>query len=213
MKNRKGFTLAEVLITLTIIGIVASLTIPSLVNNVQDAQYKTAWKKAYSTLTQVTQRIVADYGSLSICPYDGTYSARNCMRNAFLQYLNYTRSCDESNTNLCFHLNSDGSKYLNGDPVTGLWGNSPSAVLSDGTLLRFAVSSSYCSSSDVNCGYIYIDTNGFNAPNIIGKDIFQVLITQNTIKPNGYNVDSATVNSDCSSSGTGASCALVYLTQ
>jgi len=52
MKNKNAFTLAEVLVTLAIIGVVAALTIPSLVTRVQDIQYKTAWKKNYSLLNQ-----------------------------------------------------------------------------------------------------------------------------------------------------------------
>ncbi len=44
---KKGFTLAEVLITLGIIGIIAAMTIPTLLQNTDEAQLKTAWKKAY----------------------------------------------------------------------------------------------------------------------------------------------------------------------
>ena len=43
---RLAFTLAEVLITLGIIGIVAEMTIPTLMNNVQDQAFKAAWKKS-----------------------------------------------------------------------------------------------------------------------------------------------------------------------
>ena len=43
----KGFTLAEVLITLLIIGVVASLTIPAIINNTQEAENKTVWKIVY----------------------------------------------------------------------------------------------------------------------------------------------------------------------
>jgi len=45
--NKKGFTLAEVLITLGIIGVVASLTIPTLMANYQKVQYVTGLKRAY----------------------------------------------------------------------------------------------------------------------------------------------------------------------
>ena len=47
-----AFTLAEVLIVLGIIGIVAEMTIPSLVKQTQDLEFKSAWKKAYSELNQ-----------------------------------------------------------------------------------------------------------------------------------------------------------------
>ncbi|MBP7212243.1 prepilin-type N-terminal cleavage/methylation domain-containing protein, partial [bacterium] len=54
MNNSKtAFTLAEVLITLGIIGIVAALTIPTLMNKSQKQQTVTALKKSYSTFSQV----------------------------------------------------------------------------------------------------------------------------------------------------------------
>ncbi len=43
--NKIGFTLSEILITLGIIGVIAAVTIPSLVQGIQDAQFKAAWKK------------------------------------------------------------------------------------------------------------------------------------------------------------------------
>lgn len=52
MKKITGFTLAEILITLGIIGIIASITIPILQKNIQEAEYKTGYKKAYSDLSQ-----------------------------------------------------------------------------------------------------------------------------------------------------------------
>lgn len=49
LKNR-AFTLAEILITIGIIGVVAALTMPSLINSYKDKQFKTAYKKAYSDI-------------------------------------------------------------------------------------------------------------------------------------------------------------------
>src|SRR5574344_1738237 len=49
-KLRKAFTLAEILIVLAIIGVVAALTIPTLMNNIQDKEFETAQKKANSIL-------------------------------------------------------------------------------------------------------------------------------------------------------------------
>ncbi|MDD3238143.1 MAG: type II secretion system protein [Candidatus Gastranaerophilales bacterium] len=52
MKNRKAFTLAEVLITLVIIGVIAAMTIPSLLNNTNKQETITSLKKSYSVLSQ-----------------------------------------------------------------------------------------------------------------------------------------------------------------
>lgn len=57
MKN--AFTLAEVLITLGIIGVVAAMTIPTLISNTNGAQFKTAYKKALSTMNQAVLMNVA----------------------------------------------------------------------------------------------------------------------------------------------------------
>lgn len=64
-RNKKGFTLAEVLITLGIIGVVAALTLPALIQNYQKKATATSVKKAYSELNQVIERAKADYGDPS----------------------------------------------------------------------------------------------------------------------------------------------------
>ncbi len=56
-----GFTLAEVLITLGIIGVVAAMTMPTLMNQTNGAQYKAAYKKALSAISQgVTLNVALD---------------------------------------------------------------------------------------------------------------------------------------------------------
>ena len=60
-KRMNGFTLAEVLITLGIIGVVAAMTMPTLMNSTQGAQYKAAYKKALSAIAQgVTLNVALD---------------------------------------------------------------------------------------------------------------------------------------------------------
>ncbi len=59
MTKFKGFTLAEVLITLGIIGVVAAMTMPTLINSTNGAQYKTAFKKSLSVLSQAVVMNIA----------------------------------------------------------------------------------------------------------------------------------------------------------
>lgn len=216
---KKSFTLAEVLITLGIIGIVAEVTIPTLYNSIQDQQFKTMWKKEFSVLSQISLSIVNENSTLSICPYDGTDSARLCMRNAFLGYLKAVKTCDATNGALCFHINNDGTKFLNNTLVTDYWGATTSAILADGALLRFAVGSSDCSNISTECGEIWVDVNGFNKPNIVGKDIFGVKIVNNTLKPFGtqgdtYSVAGRTcIQGSTATSNRGEPCSLLFLYQ
>ncbi len=67
MKKLKGFTLAEVLITLAIIGIVAAIAVPSVISNSQQVEFKTGLKKAVSVLNgAITMNIALEGES----PYD-----------------------------------------------------------------------------------------------------------------------------------------------
>ena len=59
---KKGFTLAEVLITLTIIGVVATLTLPSLMSNTTEQQAITAFRKVMNTLNEAGQMSAATDG-------------------------------------------------------------------------------------------------------------------------------------------------------
>lgn len=65
MKNKSGFTLAEVLITLVIIGVIAAITVPTLITKYQKEQTVTRLKKAYSALSQTTARAIADNGPIA----------------------------------------------------------------------------------------------------------------------------------------------------
>lgn len=76
MKNERGFTLAEVLITLGIIGIVAAMTIPTLVANIKGAQYRAKFKKIISTLSNAARLSQEQYG------YDFSGLDRTCSSNS-----------------------------------------------------------------------------------------------------------------------------------
>ena len=77
MRTKKfGFTLAEVLITLGIIGVVAAMTIPTLISNTNSAKFKSQYKKTLSTLNQAalmgTAQYDLDYASLTEACGGGT---------------------------------------------------------------------------------------------------------------------------------------------
>ena len=65
-RKHRGFTLAEALITLVIIGVIAALTIPAILVNTEQHEYKSALKKALSALNQVIELNIAleGYGPL-----------------------------------------------------------------------------------------------------------------------------------------------------
>ncbi len=59
MKN--GFTLAEVLITLGIIGVIAAMTVPTLIENTRNKEFQVRLKKAYSEWNQISRRFMDEH--------------------------------------------------------------------------------------------------------------------------------------------------------
>ena len=81
MKKRSGFTLAEVLITLGIIGVVAAMTIPTLIQNTNSVRFATQFKKSISTLSQAALMSQAqydiDYAGTSVASDQAGVTAEN----------------------------------------------------------------------------------------------------------------------------------------
>ena len=171
MTKRNGFTLAEVLITLGIIGVVAAMTIPILISNTNGAQFKTAYKKALSTLNQAAIMNVAlddyDFSSLTseATGVDATkkktmtYILTNRLQSA--TEMEYTS--DDNVT-----LSSDTNSPLNGKDVVGDNAAFYSYTFADGTSFSYLKAAASCTSKDTavtnNC-IGFIDVNGQTGPN------------------------------------------------
>lgn len=186
--TKKGFTLAEVLVTLAIIGVVAALTIPSLIQRTQDQQFKSAWKKAYSNFAQATNRIIQEKGT-NLLNYCAT-NDNDCIIDEYAKYLGYTKHCYQGDAN-CWHARNAGTtRYLNGTIFYLWWSDNGGFILSDGTLVNIRWINPNCNDtanggaySTPKCGYIDVDINGFKPPNIIGKDIYELLILPDRVIP------------------------------
>lgn len=175
-KNITAFTLAEVLIVLTIIGVVSALTIPSLMQKTNDQEIKTALKKAYSELAQANIKLLSDNGG-SIKGLCSTYNHK-CFKNLYLPYLKYVKSCEAPNNSQCV-----SSNVLIND-----WENGSSVILADGTAINFFDYDSNCTmnrsdyETTTACGEVQIDVNGSKLPNVEGKDTFVVELTDKNIR-------------------------------
>lgn len=105
-----GFTLAEVLITLAIVGVVAAMTIPTMVANYQKTQYVTQLKAVYSQLSQAMQQLKADEGVSKISDSDMlTYDdgsdwdeAKDRAGGFLKKYFKVIKDCGRDSTNICF---------------------------------------------------------------------------------------------------------------
>lgn len=86
--NKKlAFTLGEIILTITIIGIVASMTIPSLINNIDNQQYKILWKKIYADINNASNLIIAQRNM--------PYPAYDQLFEEYKKYLSFTKKLSE----------------------------------------------------------------------------------------------------------------------
>ncbi len=206
--NKKAFTLAEVLITLGIIGIVAAMTMPTLIQKHQERETVTALKKFYSSISQAYQFVVQEYGAIENWGLKGSNDVDVTGENAteenkeiytksgsvymdrFAPYLKLIKRC-KANESSCFapvvYKDLTGSKYMDMKQYS-----LDSAIMSDGMVISFEAFSSNCSRNLGNntalqnvCGSVFVDINGLKGPNTLGKDMFSFYMTKHGIIPRG----------------------------
>lgn len=215
--TRKGFTLAEVLLTLTIIGIIASYVIPTLMQNIQDAQLKAALKHNYSLMNQATQRVLLDNAGSMVNISPGR--DHMVLRNKYLEYFNTILKCsygaEPATKGNCWHLDTDWKRLNGTDPYTG--DIVVSAILNNGALVTVYSLQDDCLFATFGggtfyvCGHIKVDVNGFKGPNVVGRDIFEMWIQKDRLMPKGTQGDGR--ENTCNASNTGEGCAAFYLKQ
>lgn len=198
-----GFTLAEVLTVVAVLGIVSALTIPTLIRDISDKQHKAAFKKNYSVIAQATKMVKADNGGTLV----GAFNSYGNMKDKYLPYLKYVKKCDtQSSLNKCWH-NAEEYYLLNGNPSSN-GSSAPGLVLNNGAFIIFTYEESDCTKANGSlgnlCGSIKIDVNGFKKPNTIGKDIFSMhIIKGKDTLPFGVPED----NHECLRTEMGTGCA------
>ena len=167
MYKKSAFTLAEVLITLGIIGVVAAMTIPTLLAKYQEKQTVTKLKQTYSILSQAIRSVQEDVGT----PDDWELSGRNystddsvLIAQNLLPALKVVQDCGTTGTS-CTYTKS--YKYLNGGGAGSYGGgNLYRVVLMNGSSLSFG---QWTDNERID---FYVDINGVKPPNTIGRDLF-----------------------------------------
>ena len=172
-----AFTLAEVLITLGIIGVVAAMTMPTLIANHRKTVLKTQFQKTYSELQQVNQNFIKDY-DMNLCEYNwqmwdetkGGYASAKATSDAFIKYYNGSGSSSSQTQGFKQIKNLTGDKTVAG------------TLFDDGGAIDMQKRTFYFeyAVTNVNCPVITVDINGYyKMPNQMGVDVFSFRPTQN----------------------------------
>lgn len=204
MKNKNAFTLAEVLISLTIIGVIAAVTIPPLQTGLSRSSFAEAAKKSYVTLADAVELPKA-FGD----PYTKwTFNDDNTdvILDKIKKYLNVVKECKDETG--CWTKNVVG---LNGSAASGFtekgYGTpARSFKLADGTNVTFDIHTEAFHVTRKNASSLLfaVDVNGDKKPNKLGEDIFFFVLGDNGLLPAGNDVDG---DGDCTRTQEGRDCA------
>ncbi len=167
MKFSNGFTLAEVLITLGIIGVVAAMTMPALVANYKKQETVTRLKKAYSVVQQTIK--LSEFYNESSEFWNVTLNGKDFFNKYIKNYVQFTNEYSAKEL-----WDIAPRKLLNGNNYSGTTYNPSSVtttnfILTDGTMITL----NYVNPSI----WVGIDVNGLKKPNQIGKDTFLFIFT------------------------------------
>lgn len=178
--KKAAFTLAEVLITLGIIGVVTAMTMPSLIQNYQEKATVTKLKKCYSLVSQAYVSILNDEGGSDTLQAGDDLE----MMEKFGKYLKYQKTCGRNKG--CFpnvtYKSVTGNDYNKWEDYTT---DRSRAILTDGTLIMFNKNGIWVGEGNYLYAQIYVDINGFKGPNQLGKDFFYFYINPEKIVPGG----------------------------
>ena len=207
---RKAFTLAEVLITLGIIGVVAAMTLPTLIAKYQEQVTVNHLLKTYSMLSQAVQRMQTDYGTIDTWGLEDTstgltdpetgekiynLSAQRIMAERLKPYLKVVKSCELNE--ICLNAPSyalSGDKLWDPAPLTSSADSPPegSFFLADGTYISIEWFSTFYKRFDIQ-----IVLPPYNKTSTRGKNNFYFIINKNGLYPEGTMDDTGTPFTKC----------------
>lgn len=187
----QGFTLAEVLITLMVIGILAVVTIPSILQSWEERATVSQLRKTYSVLKQAYFLAEQQYGP----PDTWNIGGGNVFDN-LKPYLHVVKTCNNKSFGCVYN-----QKYLQLNDIEydyNIGANSDSQILlSDGVGIASGWGSSTCTyglsggaavgrvEGNYACVSLLVDINGPKPPNTFGKDFFGFSLTKAGILPWG----------------------------
>lgn len=198
-----GFTLAEVLITLGIIGVVAAMTIPNLLTKMDHNAKIAKLQKSISIMNQAMRMSIHDNGEYD--GWDSSLAPKPYVEQYFAPYLKIVTWCDTAQKCGYKKANPWDSEAV----YTGfLTAQRVPFVTLDGIMFSILTYGGLSSGSDdidklydfsvSSSSGIIVDINVANNPNRFGNDIFFLVRTETgSVMPLGYNLPDSTIKNDC----------------
>lgn len=190
--KRHGFTLAEVLITLVVVGIISAVTTPVLMKKYTEQQTVSAVKKFYSEISQAYNSAILKNGTPDTWNWANGTTGSEYIMNLLSNHLRIMNRCKprsicaipsiyktlNTNINWAINLNNESSMAvarLDNGSLFWIWTDNNCTRTPRGNSIQL---------KNV-CGEILVDINGQNKPNVLGKDVFMFYTTKYNVLPVG----------------------------
>lgn len=171
---KKGFTLAEVLITLGIIGVVAALTLPSLITNYRKKQTVAQLKKVYSELSQAAQMSVVQNGDMK--NWDYSLTGEEFFNTYLSNFIKMgSQNVEDAKKAGVVYIRASGEEEVT---FTNLYDSGKIFTLASGSQIIMDTLSSLTTTRQT----VLVDLNGFKKPNRIGVDVFALTVTPDGVQ-------------------------------
>lgn len=205
---KAGFTLAEVLITLGIIGVVAAMTIPNLITEHQKRTTVTKLQRAISVINQAYKMSFDDVGEPSSA-YE--IRAEEYFNTYWAPYIKALTYCTKPKD--CGYNSDIPFTYSNGAKCpTALIAESLRTTFytADGFLYIIFVGGGTATPGETaSLDWVWVDINGGSKPNRFGRDVFflQRLPDGQGVQPYGRKSSDNAINNNCKNNNSGQYCA------
>ena len=207
--KKSAFTLAEVLITLGVIGVVAALTLPTLITNYKNKVYVNQLKATLSILSTGINKLMIDSGCegsdlmcTGLFPNEIDETYYDNLDKAVKKAFKGVKSCTNNSKECEYSVNGLNYKFYAGQANLGVTSGSYLSygsrgmytyILPNGVIFYIAnrncVQTSYPTIStklQYRCADVAFDVNGKKSPNIWGRDLFSYTVAQDgTFYPYG----------------------------
>ena len=210
--RRAAFTLAEVLITLGIIGVVAAMTMPSVIGHYKKQETISKLKKAYTSINQALKMSEIDNGEYEYWDEGFGLGAEQYLQKYWLPYFNVLKICKSYDE--CGYQSVYPWTLLNGNQSALIFSNPNYRIpfiTTDGILYSISIAKGEDDDYTTN-SQIHIDINSSKGPNIYGKDIFVFTrVKDKGILPYCYEYTDNKIASSCSKTGDGTCCSQLIM--
>ena len=212
--KKRAFTLSEVLITLGIIGVVAAMTLPTLISDYKTKVTVNRLSSTYSILSNAFNLMMSENGPITDYGTNGQERI-NKIFELLPNYLQTGKICKFGKQDKC--VTKDHKMRIRDTGHSFIGGSNPAVILKNGALISLYATNGNCrqnknldmgwidsSNYATECGLLWIDINGDASPNIYDLDTFKFRIYSDGIVPAGRDKSDGQFATTCIDDGTSA---------